>query len=172
MVKTVALPDGSVVPVVGLKSVHVLHVLRKSDDYYVRIIMRDEGSRDVVEHLSMDAAQATRDELLSLMQQAWSEVEPYEFGYKAGQEAGKSQGYSEGFTVGTSEGYRSGRADGWTEGRNSVISYILSKREELIQKQVEAQFYAPAQRRYIRNAIELLSNVIHHLGSEPSQEGF
>jgi hypothetical protein len=165
-VKTVALPDGSVVPVVDIKVVQDHRHFWKSNEYYVQVVMRDGKTQDVLGHLSGDAAQVKRDELMSLIQQAWDEIEPYEHGYQAGHQRGRSEGHSDGFAAGKSEGYHSGRIDGWDEGRNSIISYLVERREGLMREQAAGELYPPSRRRYVRIGIGLLTNIIHYVRPE------
>jgi hypothetical protein len=91
------------------------------------------------------------------------EVDPYQYGYESGFATGRSEGRSEGFTEGRSQGYQDGLANGHVEARRNILVAVHQQRETLMREQVANIELGPSRRRYIRNAISVLTDIIQYL---------
>jgi hypothetical protein len=157
--RTCVLPNGLITSVVDVKAVRVhKHFLRA--DFYVAIEFRNGSTEDVVTYTLRETADAKQAEITGLIREAWDEVEPYDYGYETGRGEGRSLGWSEGFGAGRSEGYESGMDHGFADGRRSVLSELSERREVLMQEQHYAASLSPGRRRYLRNAISVLTELI------------
>jgi len=161
LIDTFVLPDGSIVKTIEVKAVRV-HSHFWSDKYYVQVELRDGSTRDVVEHLSSDAAHEKKGEIVAVVRDAVDEVQPYECGHQAGFAAGRAEGRSEGFTEGRSQGYQDGLTNGHAEARRSILSAIYQRREAYLQEQEMDLGLPPSKRRYLRNATSVLTDLIQH----------
>src|SRR5579872_4785996 len=93
--RTLSLPDGSIVPVVDVKAVRV-HPHFWSRRYYVEVELRNGQVRSICEQLSREAAQEKKAEVIATVRQAADEVDPYEAGLGQGKAEGRSEGFAEG----------------------------------------------------------------------------
>jgi hypothetical protein len=105
--------------------------------------------------------------IIALSQQAWDEVEPYEYCYEAGRTKGRSVGWTEGVAAGRSEGYQDGWTNGYDQGRRSVVAQLSERREGLMCEQQYAGDLPPNRRHYLRNAISVLTEIIQYFNPEP-----
>jgi hypothetical protein len=167
--RTVTLPNGSISSIVNVKAVRVHKHLFRSDKFYVAIEFRNGLTEDVAEHLSRQAADNKQAEIAGLIREAWREVEPYEYGYQTGRTEGRSLGWSEGFGAGRSEGYQNGWDNGCAEGRRYVLSELSERREVLMQEQRYAVDLPPSRRRYLRDAISVLTEIIQYFAPGPAE---
>ena len=163
--RTVDLPDGSIVPLVDVTAVRA-HPHFWSRRYYVQVELRNGSTRLVDEQLSREAAQEKKAEVVAAVHQAANEVDPYLYGYEAGFGRGKVEGRSEGFGEGHSQGLGEGRASGYAEAQRSIFSSIYQWREGLIQERADNVHHLPSRRRYVRNAIAAVTDLIQHLSPE------
>jgi len=166
--KTFVLPNGSIMIVVDVKAVRVHKHFFRSDKFYVAVEFRNGSTEDVMEHLSRQAADDKQAEIAGLIREAWDEVDPYEYGHQSGQTEGRSLGWSEGFGTGRSEGYQSGWDNGCAEGRRSVLSELSERREVLMREQRYAVDLPPSRRRYLRDAVSELTEIIRYFTPEPA----
>jgi flagellar biosynthesis/type III secretory pathway protein FliH len=166
--RTFALPNGSITNFVDVKAVRVRKHLFRSDKFYVAIEFRNGSTEDVVEHLSRQAADDKQVEIAGLIREAWDEVDPYEYGHQTGRTEGRSLGWSDGFGAGRSEGYQNGWDNGWAEGRRSLLSELSERREVLMREQQYAVDLPPSRRRYLRDAISVLTEIIQYFNPEPA----
>ena len=160
--RTFALPNGSITSVVDVKAVRVRKHFLRSDRFYVEVEFRNGSTEDVAEHLTRKAADDKQAEIAGLIREAWDEVDPYEYGHQTGRTEGRSLGWSEGFAAGRSEGYQSGWDNGCAEGRRCIVSDLFERREVLMREQRYAVDLPPSRRRYLRDAISVLTEVIHY----------
>lgn len=167
--RTFALPNGSITSVVDVKAVRVHKHFFRSDRFYVGIEFRNGSTEDVAEHLTRQAADDKQAEIAGLIREAWVEVEPYEYGHQTGRTEGRSLGWSEGFEAGRSEGYQSGWDNGCAEGRRCILSDLFERREVLMREQRCAVDLPPSRRRYLRDAISVLTDIIHYFAPGPPQ---
>jgi hypothetical protein len=158
--KIASLPNGSIVSVVDVKAVRVHKHFLRSDKFYVAIEFRNGTREDIAEQLTRQAAEIKKAEITDLVHDAWQEVDPYEFGRQAGSTEGRAVGWAEGFAAGHSEGYQNGRDEGCSEGRRFILWRITEWRENLLREQCSAADLPPSRRRYLRDAISVLSEVI------------
>lgn len=165
LVKTLVLPNGSIVKAVDVEAVRV-HQHFFSDKYYVQVELRGGFSRDVAEHLLRDAAQSKKAELVAGIQSAVEEVSAVQYGHEAGFAEGRSEGRSEGFAEGRSQGYQEGWSSGQAEARRNISATIFKQREALMQEQQYNTDLAPSRRRYINNAISIFTDLIRYLSDE------
>jgi flagellar biosynthesis/type III secretory pathway protein FliH len=157
------MPDDSMVSAIDVKAVRFHSYFFRSDRFYVRVELRDGSTRDVVEHVSKDVAQDKQSEIIAALQGAMEEVEPYEYGYQAGLGEGNTAGRSEGFTEGRSQGYQEGLADGQAEARRGILAAIYQRREAYVKEQAIDLSLPPSKRRYPRNAISVLTDIIQYI---------
>jgi hypothetical protein len=167
--RAIALPNGSIASVVDMKAVRVHKHFLRSDKFYVAIEYRNGSTEDIAEHLSREAADHKQAEIADLIREAWDEVDPYEYGHQAGRTEGRSLGWSEGFGAGRSEGYQNGWDNGCVEGRRSVLSELSERREVLMQEQRYVVHLPPSRRRYLRDAISVLTEVIQYSSPAPAE---
>lgn len=160
-----ALPDGSIVKLVEVKAVPVRKHLLFSK-YRVEIELKNGSTRRVVENLSEEEAEKKQAEIIRVIQQAWDEFTPYDVGH----EAGRVQGYAEGWAEAHAAGLRIGRENGRSEEREYVVGVLLQRRETLVNAQQSAGKLPPSRRRYLRDAISVLSDLIGELSSEPTPD--
>jgi len=169
--QTFSLPDGSIVKLVDVASARVTKHFW-SDKFYVEIEFRNGSTRDVVEHLPREAADMKQAEIVAMIRQAWEEVEPYQHGFHTGYARGKVEGLSEGLEQGRTQGYQSGfetgRGQGHADGRRSILSPLIERRETMISEESNSAGQTPSQRRYRRNAISVLTDIIQNFSPEPS----
>jgi len=161
--RTLALPDGSVVKLVDIRRVRVeSHFL--SSKYYVDLDMRYSGVQEDLQHISKADAERRQADIVALMQEAWQEVDPYQCGLEEGAATGRSEGYdqgrSEGYNAGIEEGRSQGWGNGYREGKQSIISHLIERRENLMREQSYDDQSGPSRRRYRRNAIDILTEII------------
>lgn len=156
------LPDGSIRNIVDIKAVRVHKHFLRAEKFYVAIEFRNGSTEDVETYLPRQQAEDKQGEILSLIREAWAEVEPYDCGYETGCADGRSSGYSDGFGAGRSEGYRGGYDNGFTDGRRSVLSELSERREVLMQEQRFADGLPPSRRRYLQNAVSVLTEIIQY----------
>ncbi len=157
-----SLPDGSIVPAIDVRAVRN-HARFWSDKYYVRVELRDGSTRDVVEDASTDVAQDKQSEIIAGLREAMEEVEPYEYGYQIGFAEGEVKGRSEAFADGRSQGLQERWNNGHTVARQSILSAIYQQRETLMKEQATETVLPPTRRRYLLNAIAVLTNLIQDL---------
>ncbi|HEX3952454.1 MAG TPA: hypothetical protein VHW90_02705 [Stellaceae bacterium] len=147
---------------VDVKAARVDNHFMSSDRWYVDLDMRDGSTREDIQRVSKDAAEERRAEIIASMQRAWDEIDPFDDGYKAGVAAGYWEGHRVGLEEGRSQGYQSGLDSGFRDGRQSVISHLLERRENFIMQQGYGEQLSPSKRRYLRNAISILTEVIQY----------
>jgi flagellar biosynthesis/type III secretory pathway protein FliH len=170
--RTFSLPDGSVAKLVDVKAARVQkHFF--GDKFYVTVEFRDGSTKEVIEHLSAEAAQAERTKIVSAIKDAWAEVDAYDFGYEEGHAQAKTEVWSQANQQGHEEGYRvgfqNGEAAGYREGRRSILSPLIERREALIAEQLNGGHKAPSQRRYLQISISLLTDIIRYFSPQPPQ---
>ena len=158
--RTFRLPDGSIRNVVDINAVRVHKHFLRAEKFYVALEFRNGSTEDVETYLSRQQADDKQGEIFSLIREAWSEVEPYDCGYEDGRADGRSSGWSDGFGAGRSEGYQNGWDNGFAEGRRSFLSELSERREVLMQEQRYADGLPPSRRRYLRNAVSVLTEII------------
>jgi hypothetical protein len=180
-----ALPDGSIVKLIEVKSVPV-RKRRVYGQYYVEIELKNGLTHCVVEHLSKEEAGKKQAEIIKAIQEAWDEFTPYDVGHEAGRVRGHAEGWSEGFEKGHSEGWSEGVEQGRSEGqsvgtrigeengrseeRQYVLGVLLQQRERLLNEQQSASQLPPSRRRYLRDAISVLSDLMRELTPEPTPD--
>jgi hypothetical protein len=172
-----ALPDGSIVKLVEVKAVPVRR-RRMSGKYYVEIELKNGSTHGVVEHFSKEEAEKKQAEIIKAVEEAWDGVTPYDVGHEAGRVRGYAEGWSEGLEHGRSEGWSEAhsagfriRADnGRSEERQYVLWILFQRREALMNEQQPAGQLPPSRRRYLRDAISVLSDVIRELSPEPTPD--
>jgi len=159
-----SLPHGSIVPAVDVTKVNVHPHRFRPSSFYVRIELRGGSSaRDVAEHLSRGAAQEKKAEIIAAVREAAEEVDPYEYGYQAGFAEGKIEGRSEAFAAGRSQGLQEGWGNGHCATRQGILSAIYQRREAMMQEQALGNTLPLSRRRYLRNAITVLTDLIRDL---------
>jgi hypothetical protein len=168
--RTLVLLDGSILKLIDVKSVHVHQHFWSSDKYYVRLEIRNGEARDDIEHASHDDARNRQNEIVSLMRHAWDEVDPFECGYQAGAAEARSEGHNAGLAEGRSQGYQAGSENGFREGQQSVLFDLLRRREDLIREKKHGEQIPPSRRRYLRNAIAVLTEIIRYFSPEHRQD--
>jgi len=170
-----ALPDGSIVKLVEVKAVPI-RKRRMYGKYHVEIELKNGSSHHIVEHLSKEEAEKKQAEILRAIQQTWDEFTPYDVGHEAGRVRGHADGWSEGVEHGRSEGWSEARATGFrvggenrrSEEREYVLGVLLQRQGALINEQQSAGQLPPSRRRYLRDAISVLSDLIRELSPEPN----
>lgn len=163
-----ALADGSHVPAVDVKCAQVHPHFWSRDQYYVQVELRDGCTKDVVERVSLNSARERQTEISHLMEEAWVELDPYDYGRRMGAAEGWAKGYSAGLTEGQSEGRRSGWASGYEECRRSILSHIFELREAYTRELARGHELSPNRRRFLRKAVALLTDIIERFSVEPA----
>ena len=164
------MPSGSIVPVVDLKAVRIHKHFWRSDEFYVAVEFRNGSTEDVAEYLSKQSADDKQAKFVSLIQQAWEDVDAYEYGHRAGEAEGRSQGWSDGYGAGRSEGYQHGWDNGSKEGRHSVLAKLSERREALMREQQHGGYLSPSRRRYLRVAMLELTEIIRSFSPETAPD--
>ena len=81
--RTKVLPDGSIVVLVQIRCVRIeKHFL--SGKHYVQLELKNGRVRNAVGRVSSAEAEAVRQELISAIQLAYDELNPFDYGYEEG----------------------------------------------------------------------------------------
>jgi len=163
---TLALADGSRVPVVDVRRSQIHPHFWSRDQYYVQVELRDGCTRDVINRLPLNSARKKQTEISHLIKEAWVDLDPYDHGRRAGVEEGRSEGYSVGLTEGRSEGYSAGLTEGRSEGYRSIVSYAFEVREAYMRELADLTELSPSRRRFLRNAITVLTDIMARFSAE------
>ncbi|MGE5268580.1 MAG: hypothetical protein ACM3JG_02785 [Thiohalocapsa sp.] len=164
--KTLSLPDGSLVRLVDVARARFEPHFRSSNGYYVDLDMRDGSTREDIQRVSRDAAEGRRNEIVLLMQEAWAEVDAYECGRQEATADARSSGYADGLEDGRREGHAWGRENGLREGIQHVVNYVQETREQFMRELDCVAELSPRRRRFFRDGIDVLTGIIRHFSED------
>jgi len=165
--KVLSLRDGRIVNPAHVQSVTAHTHFWDRSKFYVRMNLRDATTLDLAERLSQEAASALRDDYVRRVSEVHSDIDPYLLGYEEGRERGRSDGYTAGRADGYSDGHSAGSAAAEEQMTERFLTAVFEFREALVQEQRNGPDMPPSRRRYVRNAISAVTDLIEKLGSPP-----
>lgn len=159
------LPSGKFVNPAHIEAISVHAHFWDSTKFYVQLSFKDGGTEDIEEKLDHDRALALRDEYVRKIREAVGEIDTYQQGHEDGYERGRSQGYEAGKADGYNTGYATGVARAQEAQDKRFLSQLYEFREELIKEQRSGAELPPNRRRYLRNSISAITDIIERLSS-------
>jgi hypothetical protein len=166
----VDLPNGRIVNPAHVDSVKVHPHFWDKTKFYVQLVLKMGGTEHIAEKLCHDAAVALRDKYVGMIRAAYGEVEAYRVGYEEGYEQGRSEGHAAGKAEGRNSGYAEGLASANNIYRERFLSEIFEFREQLITEQRHGTDLQPSRRRYLRDSITAITDLIERFSRLPSRE--
>jgi hypothetical protein len=172
--KMLTLPSGKIINPAHVKGVSAHRHLINRASLYVQLDMKRGAHEVIAEKVTPEAAEEMKATYLRLVEAAYEDVGAYSIGYDDGHTEGHESGRAAGYEQGSNDGYSRGRQDALASAHESTRAHVVQElsdmRDELLRKQIDAHASGPAQRRYIRNSISLLTDLIRRF-SPPSQDG-
>ncbi len=168
-VRTISPSNGKIIRLVDVESVEIAkHWL--SNSYYVEITTRKGNTHSVLEHVPEIVARAKQTEVQSEITAAHEEIGAYEAGLNEGEQRGHARGRQAGLKHGRDEGLSQGWQTGCDEGtateRSRIMNRLIEMREDLVLQEAQGNLLPPARRRYVRNGLTLLRDIIRWLAPD------